>query len=77
MEEISVPAEQKQDVSANQNDEQEESIDDITPEMEFEGVPPVRERSVKELMDEANKNQMVQEAIDLFGGKLTDVFENN
>ncbi|MBQ7401984.1 MAG: DNA polymerase III subunit gamma/tau [Lentisphaeria bacterium] len=54
-----------------------EVSDDEFGEPDFEAVPPVREKSVRELMEEVKGNPMVQEAIDLFGGKLTDVYENN
>ena len=43
----------------------------------FDVQPVVREKSVRELMEEVKENTMVQEAIDLFGGKLTDVYINS
>ena len=51
--------------------------DDEFGEPDFDVPPPVREKSVRELMDEVKDNPMVQEAIDLFGGRLADVYENN
>ena len=54
-----------------------EGSDDEFGEPDFDVPPPVREKSVRELMEEVKDNPMVQEAIDLFGGKLTDVYVNN
>ena len=75
VEEISVPeapaaAEESEDFDS------EEVADDDFDNPDFDVPPPVREKSVKELMDEVRDNPMVQEAIDLFGGRLADVYEN-
>ena len=92
VEEIPVPAEpevipQQSAPAAESEEISEESMelpdpgddDEMDPALisEFGGIPPVREKSVKELMEEVQKVPMVQEAMDLFGGKLTDVFETN
>jgi hypothetical protein len=90
--EIPVPAEpevipQQSAPAAESEEISEESMelpdpgddDEMDPALisEFGGIPPVREKSVKVLMEEVQKVPMVQEAMDLFGGKLTDVFETN
>ena len=54
-----------------------EDADDEFSDPDFDVPPPVREKSVRELMEEVKDNPMVQEAIDLFGGRLADVYENN
>ncbi|MBE6405500.1 MAG: DNA polymerase III subunit gamma/tau [Lentisphaerae bacterium] len=82
MEEIPVPAEAPAPVNddapeTEENDDVEDSVEDEFGEPMFDAPPPVREKSVRELMDEVKDNPMVQEAIDLFGGKLTDVYVNN
>ena len=91
VEEVSVPVEEpilepevtveeKVDVQTNEInslDEPDFDSDDEFGEAEFNVPPPIREKSVRELMEEVKDNPMVQEAIDLFGGKLTDVYENN
>ena len=55
----------------------DDGADDEFGDPDFDVPPPVREKSVRELMDEVKDNPMVQEAIDLFGGRLADVYENN
>ena len=83
MEEISVPVEEvpapetPAAVEENESDDSEDVADDEFGEPDFDVPPPVREKSVRELMDEVKDNPMVQEAIDLFGGRLADVYENN
>ena len=82
MEEIPVPAEAPAPVNddapeTEESDDVEDSVENEFGEPMFDAPPPVREKSVRELMDEVKDNPMVQEAIDLFGGKLTDVYVNN
>ena len=74
MEEVSV-LQKKTDIEVDEDSF--ESSDDEFGEPDFDVPPPVREKSVRELMEEVKDNPMVQEAIDLFGGKLTDVYVNN
>ncbi len=83
VEDIPVPQEESapENEASNEEDDSEDSGDDNGDdefgEPDFDVPPPVREKSVRELMDEVKDNPMVQEAMDLFGGKLTDVYVNN
>ena len=82
MEEVAVPMEAPAPENVEvpeveDSDDVEDSDEDEFGEPMFDAPPPVREKSVRELMDEVKENPMVQEAIDLFGGKLTDVYVNN
>ena len=83
VEDIPVPQEESapENEASNAEDDSEDSGDDNGDdefgEPDFDVPPPVREKSVRELMDEVKDNPMVQEAVDLFGGKLTDVYVNN
>ena len=83
VEDIPVPQEESapENEASNEEDDSEDSGDDNGDdefgEPDFDVPPPVREKSVRELMDEVKDNPMVLEAMDLFGGKLTDVYVNN
>ena len=75
MEEVSVP---EVPAAAEESESFDtEDADDEFSDPDFDVPPPVREKSVRELMEEVKDNPMVQEAIDLFGGRLADVYENN
>ena len=75
MEEIPVPEKPSAQSEEPPVPDEDGAVDDE--EINFDSLPPpIKEKSVKELMEEVKDNPVVQEAIDLFGGHLTDVYEN-
>ena len=71
------PAEAPEVSDDSDSDDSDDAAENEFGEPDFDAPPPVREKSVRELMEEVKENPMVQEAIDLFGGRLADVYENN